>query len=126
MSVAAAQADRFFSEVVANGAVWAIRDSGGFPAPENGSGERAMPFWSLESRARTIIDNIPAYEGFVPVRLTLAEFVENWLPGMEKDGLLAGINWSGERATGYDMLPTELRERLAFAMPDQTGLRDQG
>ena len=35
-----------------------------------------------------------------------------WLPGIERDGLIAGLNWSGPRATGYDLTPGELREKL--------------
>ncbi len=67
-----------------------------------------MPFWSLESRARTIIDTVVAYDGFEPYRLSLEEFVNNWLPGMERDDLLVGLNWSGKGATGYDMTPEDV------------------
>ena len=113
MSIAAPQSAAFFDEILAHGAVWTIQDDGGFPAPRTGSGERAMPFWSLESRARKIIDNVAAYEGFETFRLTLEEFESNWLAGMEKDGLLVGINWAGKRAMGYDMTPAEVRASIA-------------
>lgn len=109
MSIAAAQASAFGEEVVASEHVWAIRDAGGFPAPINPSGERAMPFWSCESRALSIIGKVPAYRGFVPHRLSLAEFVTRWLPRLEEDGVLVGLNWSGQRATGYDISPAAVR-----------------
>ena len=113
MSVASTQAQKFFAEIVAHGNVWAIRDSEGFPAPTNRSGEQAMPFRSLESRAQKVIETVPAYKSFKPYRLSLTDFVEDWLTGMEKDGLVVGINWSGTRALGYDMSPADVRARIA-------------
>jgi hypothetical protein len=115
MSIAAAQAAAFVTEVAAGHEVWTIRDSGGFPTSTNASGQTAMPFWSKESRAQRVIDTIPRYRAFQTERLTLAEFVENWLPGLEGDGLLAGLNWSGARAIGYDMSPGDVRARIEAA-----------
>jgi len=112
MSISAAQADSFITEVCANGAVWAIRDAEGFPTSTTLSGETAMPFWSLESRARKVISNVPAYAGFEPHQLTLEEFQERWLPGLARDGLKTGLNWSGTRATGYDLEPSAVLRRL--------------
>lgn len=71
-----------------------------------------MPFWSLESRARIIVSTVPAYAGFEPHRLTLEEFEKRWLPGLVRDGLKTGLNWSGTRATGYDMEPSGVLRRL--------------
>lgn len=112
MTVSAAQAAAFFDEIVANDAVWTICDDAGFPAPKTASGERSMPFWSLESRARKIIDQVSAYHGFQPHRLELDEFLGQWLSGLEEDGLRVGLNWSGKRATGYDYTPAEVRARI--------------
>ena len=112
MSIAAAQAESFYKEVVEETAVWAIRDGEGFPAPKNSSGKRAMPFWSKESRARKIIQNVPAYRDFEPFRIELGTFIDDWLPGMENDGLEVGLNWSGDRAIGYDVPPDEVLSRL--------------
>ncbi|MFD4960405.1 DUF2750 domain-containing protein [Microbacterium sp. NPDC058389] len=108
MSVSAAQSSAFFTEVPLHGEVFAIRDDGGFPAPKNRSGARAMPFWSRESRARKIIENVSAYQHFIPVRLTLAEFRDKWIPDLSQDGLQIGANWSGLGATGYDFTPAEV------------------
>jgi hypothetical protein len=116
MSVSAAHADAFVKEIIEGQSVWAIRDSSGFPTSTNASGETAMPFWSTESRTNRIVGSIAAYRGFMPVRLDLPQFVERWLPGLERDGLLVGLNWSGTHATGYDMSPAELRGRLDAAI----------
>lgn len=113
MSISGAHADAFFQEVLREGQVWAIRDSGGIPAPRGTDGVRAMPFWSLASRAEKIIGAVDAYAGFETVGIPLNEWRSRWLPGLERDGLLLGLNWSGARATGYDVEPASVMASLA-------------
>ncbi len=113
MSQAGAQTAVFFRDVVRTGRVWTVRDAGGIPAPRTESGQRAMPFWSSEGRVRRIITNVPAYAGFAPVGIDLVEWRDRWVPGYEQDGLLLGINWSGPRATGWDLEPAHVLGRLA-------------
>lgn len=112
MTVSAAQAAAFFAEVVATDEVFTIKDAEGIPAPKNGSGDRAMPFWSKRSRAEKVCASVPAYEGFEVVRVPLGEWRARWLPGLGRDGLRVGINWSGRRATGYDLTSDEVLARL--------------
>lgn len=113
VSTSAAQASAFYREAIREGAVWGVRDDGGFPAPVNGEGVRAMPFWSLRSRAEKVIRNVPAYAGFTAVEIPLAEWRDRWLPRMSDDGLRVGLNWSGDRATGYDVPPADAAATLA-------------
>jgi hypothetical protein len=115
MTQAASQAAAFYEQAVKNGAVWTVRDEGGYPAPKNPEGRRAMPFWSSRTRVERIIENVPAYEGFEPVEIPLTEFLERWLPSLDGDGLLVGVNWSGARALGYDVEPATLRQALDAA-----------
>ncbi|MBT2534461.1 DUF2750 domain-containing protein [Arthrobacter sp. ISL-48] len=113
MSISAAHADAFFDEVHRLGEVWAVRDKNGFSAPVNADGVRSMPFWSLATRARKIQSTVSAYGGFEVVSIPLNEWRSRWLPGLERDGLLVGLNWSGARATGYDVLPSAALSSLA-------------
>lgn len=115
----AAQAESFFREVLERESVWTIRDEGGIPAPENAGGVRAMPFWSLRSRAQKIIDTVPAYAEFAPQEIPLDVFRDRWLTGLARDGLHLGINWSGARATGYDLTPAEATARLDAEPPTE-------
>ncbi|WP_269621130.1 DUF2750 domain-containing protein [Zhongshania sp. BJYM1] len=112
MGISSAQASNFYQEVAENGVVWGIKDSGGYPAPRGTEGKRAMPFWSSQSRAQTVIENVSAYKGFEPVAISWEVFCERWVPGLSQDGLLAGINWSDERATGFDIQPFELQTNV--------------
>jgi len=112
MSISAINADAFVSEVLGGAQVWSIKDKGGFPTSTNASGETAMPFWSSEKRAMSVIKTVPAYRGFEPTAIALSEFVESWLPGLKQDGLHCGLNWSGKNATGYDLPSADVLARL--------------
>ena len=112
MSTSAAQADAFYREALESPTVWAIRDSVGFPAPE-GSDGRSMPFWSRKSRAERVVASVPAYGGFEIVPIPLPEWRSRWLPGLKRDGVRAGLNWSGSRATGFDLEPEAVESNLA-------------
>ena len=112
MSIAPAQATAFYREVAKSRIMWAIKDSGGFPAPVGNDGNRAMPFWSSESRALKIIQNVPAYRDFTPVAIEWQVFCERWVPGLTNDGLVVGVNWSGDQATGFDIAPAVVQENV--------------
>ena len=71
-----------------------------------------MPFWSLRSRAERVVSTVPAYAAFEVVEVPLDAFLTRWLPGLERDGLRVGLNWSGSRATGYDMAPPDVLPQL--------------
>lgn len=115
MSVSAAQAEAFYQVVLRAGEVWAIRDEAGFPAPLTPE-SRAMPFWSARSRAMKVIQNVDAYEGFEPVQLALGEWRTRWLPGLTRDGIRVGLNWSGERAVGYDFDADDVEANLSVRL----------
>ncbi len=112
-SASAAHASAFYREALLEGFVWTVRDAGGYPAPLNASGERAHPFWSLRSRAERVVAEVPAFDGFAVEELPLGVFRERWLPGMTKDGIRVGLNWSGPRATGYDLTAPEVEQNLS-------------
>src|SRR5215470_11480129 len=98
MTQAASQAAAFYRDVARTRTVWTIKDDGGFPAPKTPDGKRAQPFWSSRSRVQKIISNVPAYASFSPVEISWDEFCNTWVPGLDRDGILVGLNWSGTRA----------------------------
>ena len=108
MSQAASQAAAFRREVVEGDEVWVVEDDEGVVAPEAAEGRRSMPFWSSRVRAERVVASVPAFAGCRVRRLSVMEFESKWLPGLEADGLLVGVNWSGPRATGYDVEPTDI------------------
>ena len=103
MSQSASQASVFYAEVAASDVVWTVRDDAGFPAPLTPEGYRSQPFWSSRSRVEKIIRSVPAYADFTPHEISWFDFRERWVPGLTNDGIKVGVNWSGPKATGYDV-----------------------
>jgi hypothetical protein len=112
MSQSGSQAWAFYREVAKTRVVWAMRDGGGYPSVTTADGKRAMPFWSSRSRVERIIQSVSAYSGFQPVEIPWSDFAARWVPGLARDGILAGVNWSGPGATGYDVEPDRLRQSV--------------
>lgn len=50
-----------------------------------------------------IIRNVPAYAVFKPVEISYEECRDKWLVELHRDGMLVGVNWSGENPVGYDL-----------------------
>ena len=117
VSTAAAQADAFYSEVLKTGSVWTVQDVEGIPAPMTADGYRSMPFWSLRSRAERVVANVPAYRTFEVIELSAEKWRRDWLPGLAEDGIHVGLNWSGPRATGYDVEPGSVEAALTARAP---------
>jgi hypothetical protein len=50
-----------------------------------------------------IIKTVPGYANFTPHEISWIDFCERWVPGLSEDGIKVGVNWSGPKATGYDV-----------------------
>jgi hypothetical protein len=106
MSLSGAHKAAFRREAAQKKRVFSIRDQDGFPAPEETDGTRAVPFWSKSSRAHKVVGQVAAYNDFDVVEIGMDDWLDHWLPGLEQNGYLVGVNWAGARATGYDVAPT--------------------
>jgi hypothetical protein len=120
MSQAGAQAWAFYREVAAKRVVWTVCDDEGYPSPKTASGQRAQPFWSSRSRVEKIIATVPAYAVFRPEEISWADFCAKWVPELERDGMLVGVNWSGRRAKGFDLEPSAVPRAVEALIADPT------
>ena len=78
--------DAFVEELLAEGTVWGLY--GDSWARSGVAGEReALPFWSSRLAAVRCIDG--AWAEYGPRRIDLAEFLSQWLTGMQEDGIVA-------------------------------------
>ena len=114
MGQSASQAHAFYREVAENRVLWTCRDGEGFPQPMTSSGGRAQPFWSSLSRVQRIIKTVPTYGGFVPYELSWEDFVEAWVSDLKEWEVEVGINWSGNRAVGYDVEPDRVVTNVRY------------
>lgn len=78
------------------------------------SGGRAQPFWSSLSRVQRIIKTVPTYGGFVPYELSWEDFLEVWVSDLKEWEVEVGINWSGNRAVGYDVEPDRVVTNVRY------------
>jgi hypothetical protein len=108
MSLSGAHRAAFRREVPREGRVFTIRDEHGVPVTEDVDRTRALPFWSKSSRARKVVSQVAAYRHFDIVEIPVDDWLDRWLPGLERSGLLVGVNWAGAHATGYDVAPAQV------------------
>jgi hypothetical protein len=52
-----------------------------------------------------VIGTVAAFQHFAVVEIPVGAWLDGWLPGLQRDGLLVGVNWAGPHATGFDMPP---------------------
>lgn len=101
----------FLERVIDQGMVWALHHRDGWalaPSADNDS-RLVLPLWSVESMAVAC-----ATEDWADYRaepIVLDELLEAWLPGLEKDGYLAGIDWTDD-LEGIEVPPLELQVDL--------------
>ena len=53
------------------------------------------------------------------VKKSWDEFRDRWLEGLKRDGLSVGVNWSGARATGYEVEPDSVRRNVEYHLRDE-------
>jgi hypothetical protein len=113
MSLSGAHRAAFRREAARERRVFSIRDGEGLPAPVGEDGRRTVPFWSRPTRAGRVVEQVGAYRGFEVVGFDVDEWLGGWLGRLEADGMLVGVNWSGARATGFDVAPAQVRQWFA-------------
>ncbi|MFL6094271.1 MAG: DUF2750 domain-containing protein [Blastococcus sp.] len=60
---------------------------------------------------------VPAYASFEVGDLSIEDWRRDWLSGLGSDGIHVGLNWSGPRATGYDVEPSRVAAALIARGP---------
>jgi hypothetical protein len=110
--------NRFLQRVVKSEVVWGLRGPNGFAdCDSNDSNTVVLMFWSDRGYAARVRQQ--SFPEFEPAEISLFDFLFRWLPGMAKDGVLAGTNWTGD-LVGLEFDPTELQEEILTTIaPDQ-------
>ena len=98
--------ERFVSRVSASETVWGLADDDGWAiCPSNEYDCDLYVFWSDEADARQHCkDEWSSYE---PTAIDLESFLENWIPGMESDGFMIGVQFNADLA-GLEVQPSKL------------------
>ncbi|MFB9080051.1 DUF2750 domain-containing protein [Flavobacterium procerum] len=112
--------EKFIKKVCETKIVYGLEDDEGFSSSssveledEEGEPIEIICFWSEEKMARVAAKN--GWEDYVPAKIDLTDFIENWCIGMDNDGLLVGTNFDqnmfGYEIEGYELI-LELIEEL--------------
>ena len=104
--------DRLIVECLEQGCIWGLQD-----ATENwalvGSTDHddidVIPFWSSKSLAEELCGD--DWDVYKPVAIEIEEFLDDWLPGMNSDVLLVGVNWNID-LEGAEIEPLDLLEEF--------------
>ena len=115
MSIAAAQAEKFYSQIVKEKRVFTFTNDGEylvFPI----SGYEVVPFWSSLSRMKTTQKNHEKYQKHKITELSLTEFMEDIFELLEGEKIHIGINWSGKKLVGYDCTVSDVKKNLMYRL----------
>ncbi|MEX8193887.1 DUF2750 domain-containing protein [Comamonas guangdongensis] len=69
--------------------VWGLRNEDGWVTASDSNGNLVSPFWPHPDYAIVCADG--EWAGNSPASIEVRHFLSRWLPGMEKDGLLAAV-----------------------------------
>ncbi|TDM08086.1 MAG: hypothetical protein C4K60_00805 [Ideonella sp. MAG2] len=113
MSIAAAQASKFFEQVATERLVFTFTEADEFLVFPVG-GNEVVPFWSSRARLEKIQTTHPKYAKFSITQMSLDEFLAKTLPDLEEESIHVGVNWSGSRLVGYDEDVASVRRNLEY------------
>ncbi len=121
VSVAAAQYAKFREQVAREGKVFTFTEGGDYLVFDI-RGQEVVPFWSSRGRLVAVQKRLAKYRKYEICEMELREFLE-WLPELAEQRIHIGVNWSGERLTGYEVSPGDLRVGIEYWLT-KLGLRE--
>jgi hypothetical protein len=107
----------FLDQVQQTGEVWGLHSEEGWaicPSVEYEETE-VFPFWSDERYAAALCTD--EWEIYTPKKITIQEFLSEWLPGIHEDNAMVGANWDTEMS-GIEIEPADLAATLSPDEPE--------
>ncbi|MEG2893889.1 MAG: DUF2750 domain-containing protein [Clostridium sp.] len=105
--------DMFIGGIVESGVVWGLKNSESgvwAVAPSNNFDDTgSMLFWSKKEVAEKCIED--EWADYTATSIPVEVFMENWLVGLDGDGLLVGVNWNSD-LVGVEVEPIDLLEDI--------------
>lgn len=103
--------ERFIEQTVTGGGAWLLASPAGTAVCESDEFEDTdvILFFSSLTDARQVQAKL--FPDHKPEKITLFDLLCRWLPGMARDGVLVGPNWTAD-LVGLESEPDEVREEL--------------
>jgi Protein of unknown function (DUF2750) len=116
-SVLALPANRRYDYLVkraaSHGELWGLRGEGGWVVSEDDEGNQHFPVWPHQRFAQALAEGL--WEGEKPVSIDIDEWVDAWLPNLERDGMrVAVFQTPDDKGVGVspERLKTDLEAEL--------------
>jgi len=92
--------------------VWGLKAAKGWAVCESNEYQDLVvyPFWSEAGSAQ--LHCTGEWSQYAPTPIELDLFLDTWLPGMDEDNALVGINWDQE-LSGEELEPIDLARQLS-------------
>ena len=73
--------------------IWSLRDAGGWSVAGTDDGREVVPVWPHERFAAECASD--QWEGQKPAAISLDDWMNAWLPGLQRDGRLIAVSQPG-------------------------------
>ncbi|WP_115717347.1 DUF2750 domain-containing protein [Gallaecimonas mangrovi] len=103
--------DTFLARIQETGELWSLSCEEGWVICDSAEFEdtEVMPFWSSKAEAQRHC--VEQWDDYQAERVSLADFVELWLPNLAEDDILVGPDWNDD-LEGLEVEPGDLAESL--------------
>jgi hypothetical protein len=103
--------ERFVDEILTSGTAWVLVSDDGYAqcASERFADVDVIPLFSSKALADAAASSVDG--DYRPEAIPLDELLDDWLPGMDTDGVWAGIDW-GEDWSGLEIEALQLLDDL--------------
>ncbi|SFD83724.1 Protein of unknown function [Chitinophaga sp. CF118] len=99
----------FVDKIVDFEKVWGLNNDG-WAILGDQENSTVMPFWPEEHFAERCISE--EWKGYKPQAISLQDFLDKWLPGMEKDNRLVAVFYFPELKENIIISPQELKSAI--------------
>jgi hypothetical protein len=109
---------KFVERVIESQTVWALKSKEGYATADSNEFEdvEVIPFWSDKAYANVLAKD--EWESFEPSSIPLSEFLEDWLVGMNNDGMMIGTNWD-QNLFGKEIEPLDLALEISTILVNE-------
>jgi Protein of unknown function (DUF2750) len=104
---------RVLRQAAVHGQLWGLRAAGGWVVAEDDEGDQYLPVWPHQRFAEALAT--ASWEDEVPVAIDVDEWVEGWLPDLERDGLRVAV-FQTPADEGVGVSPERLRRDLEIEL----------
>lgn len=105
----------FVNRVRSSGTVWGVKNLNGWAiCPSNERDCDVYTFWSDKAYAKRHCNG--PWANYKPAPIALDSFLQNWLPGLQRDGHLVGVQFNADLA-GLEVEPSKLATDISRLTP---------